>query len=208
MSGHLVAAQKPARIIKEAIDPYRHNFKGGLLWHRLVSLFTLQHKNCESFHLKQLEDFEVFDKYPLRRLLKFDTTVTAQNETASLKVVLNYQHHPTFEGAKSIDAYSLQVIGIFPNLATASAESVAAGTQTISLAGSVEPLTFNLPIPAGATEYLICVKLDGISQGSVMAGHFTKGMSILKVGSVDHAPSARLEHAVKEGEKQAPAPLQ
>src|SRR5690349_22024861 len=135
MNGHLVAAQKPARIIKEAIDAYRHDFKGGMLWHRLVSLFTIQHKNCEGFDFKQLEGFEVYDKYPLQRFLKPDTTVTVQNETASLKVVLNYQHHPAFTGARFIDAYNLQVVGIFPNMATASAETVATSAQTISLEG-------------------------------------------------------------------------
>jgi hypothetical protein len=77
-------------------------------------------------------------------------------------------------------------------MAKTSTESVAANAKTISLAGDLEALTFHLPIPAGATEYLICIKLDGISKGSVMAGHFTKGMSILKVGDLDHKSSSNL----------------
>jgi hypothetical protein len=201
MSGHLVAAQKPARVIKEAIDPYRIDFKGGMLWNRLVSLFTLQHKNNESFNLQQLEGFEIFQQYPLQRFFKIDTTVTAEKETASLKVVLTYKQHPTFPRAKFIDAYSLQVIGIFPNLTAASAESVAADAQIISRTGKVEALSFHLPIPPGATDYLVCVKLDGISKGSVMAGHFTKGMSILKAGTIDHTASRTPEDQAKEYKK-------
>jgi hypothetical protein len=184
MTPHLLAAQQPARMIKDAIDRYRPDFMGGSLWNRLVSLFTRQHSNTGNFSLRQLEGMEVFKQFPLIALVKLNTHVAIDRENGTLNVVLSYSKHPRFPKARSIDAYCFQVICIFPDLITMVARDTDMYSPIISLKSKLKELSFSFPSPVGAHEFIICVKLDGMVKNVMMLGRHTKGMCIVKAGRV------------------------
>jgi hypothetical protein len=194
-SMHLQAARVPAQIIKNALDLYRECFEGGYLWQRLLSLFCKQHKQHYTFDFSALQHMEVHEKFSLARLWEPKVQVCASTGKGALHILLSSRRHPVFAAAKSANGYRVQVVALFPNLATGSATHSALYSAVIPLGhvgkehqhGHREDLSFDLRLPDNAGVCVICIKLEGMVNHTAMAGHSSKGMRIVKVIALSEA---------------------
>lgn len=110
----LLRANVPAKIFKDAIDPYRGELTGGMLWQRLVSMFRKELKEHGACDFAKMERFEIHADYPFKRFLHVEPTIKFEKKKSILKVDLRYDSHPRFVKAKSVSGYRLTVLAYFP----------------------------------------------------------------------------------------------
>jgi hypothetical protein len=183
-SEQLLKSNVPAKIIKDALDAHRQDFKGGLLWQRLVSMFRTQLRETGSFNFHQLGPFEVHEKHPLERFLQVEPKVAVDRKKRKLRVTLSHRDHPDFKKAKYIDGYRLGVIGIFTDGLRHKAKPEAIYTGIISMEEAVSPLVLELPLPPRAKSCLLCIRLDGFIGHNVDRTPVNKGMRVVWSGEV------------------------
>ena len=53
----------PAKLIMDALQPFRENFKGGMIWQRLVKHFAAQAKKGDAYSVAGIEDWDLNDQY-------------------------------------------------------------------------------------------------------------------------------------------------
>jgi hypothetical protein len=183
-SGHLIGANRPAQIIKKALDPHRKNFACGQLWQRLVSVFRQQSRTHGKFDFLALKGVDIHKEYPLHRLISMMVKVAVDHDTSVLLVTLDYHAHPEFTKAKYVDGYRFTVIALYPSLEKNAAITTVATSSVISLDDKVETQQFTLPMPAEAEQYLLCVKLEGMEENRLCEGMPTKGMNLIEAGII------------------------
>jgi len=113
-SKELLKANKPAKILNDAIARYREDFRGGFLWQRIVSMFKKQLKKKGRFDFGQLSEFEVHEKLPLTRIFNPDVKISIDETKGVLILSVSSDNQPTF-GGRYIDGYRLRAIAIFPD---------------------------------------------------------------------------------------------
>jgi hypothetical protein len=176
-SDALVSANVPAKMIKDAIDPFRKNFYDGLLWTRLVSHFkTGVNKNAKPDFLT-LVDFDIHSKNRLSRISKISASLSHNSEGNTLSIALETIVFSKFRN-KKIDGCKLTVIAVFPNLQTKGAKAIETILPVIPLE-KANTKQFDIPVWEGADAVLICVKAEGCEKGVPSAVFKTKGMAIL-----------------------------
>jgi hypothetical protein len=178
----LISANIPAKIIKDAIDPYRGNFVGGTFWQRLVSLFRRQLKESRSIDFGKIGQFEVHEDHPFQRFLSIQPTIEIQRK-AFIHIDVKYDHHPKFK-VKGTDGYRLTVIGIFPDLKKKSAKTIAIESGVMKLTGAIPPLPVQFAIPPRAKSFIICIRIEGCEKDKVVSMRGTTGLQIIASGSV------------------------
>jgi hypothetical protein len=183
-SKRLQSANVPAKIIKDAIDPYRSDFTGGLLWQRLVSIFRKQLRDHGSIDFGKIKPFEIHDDYRFERFLILQSIIKFNSKKSVVHVDIRYDHHPTFKRSSSIDGYRLSVIGIFPDLMKKVATTAAVESEIMRLTGAVTPLSVELDVPVNAESFIVCVKIDGCSKGVVSNTRTTKGLRVVGAGAL------------------------
>jgi hypothetical protein len=155
-----VMANVPAKIFKDAIDPYRGQFVGGTLWSRLVSFFRKQIKTEGTFDFSKLKRFEIHERYPLDSFISAHSTVSTNKKKSKLEVEIRYNHHPQFKKVKYIDGYALTVIGIFPGLKKTPAQTSSVASKVFKMTGPISPFVAELNLPPKAKTYILCLKLE------------------------------------------------
>lgn len=178
-SKKLVKSNVPAKIIKDAIDPYRKDFYDGSLWPRLVSMTNELFGDDGSFDLAKLKPFEIHAGYPLHRLLSLQTNTKVDRKGSKLQVGLSYDMHPAFQKSLPVDGYRLGVIAIYPDLKKQTAKTEIVYSKVIALIQKVAPLTLQVPIPPRAKTFLVCVRIDGCKKGVVYDTLASKGMRVV-----------------------------
>lgn len=179
----LVSANVPAKIFKNAIDPYRSNIMGGTLWQRLVSMFRKQLKDFGSIDFAKIERFEVHADYPFDRFLLLQPTITFEKKNYILHVNMEYDHHPKFK-VKDIDGYRFTVITIFPDLEKKTAKTVAVQSNVIGLSKNISPLQLQLKVPAKAKSFIVCVRIEGYVRDEVSSTRTTNGLCVFGSGVI------------------------
>jgi hypothetical protein len=180
----LLNANVPAKIIKDAIDPYRKHFKGGQLWQRLVSVFRKQLHQYGIVDFCLLPEIEVHEDYPMSRLLHISVEVTSCTENLLLPVRLVCSQAPNFRNPAVLDGYRIGVIGIFPHVELKTADTTVAYAPVMKLNEEPGVLTLNLPVPERATNYVLCVVVEGFESGRPDKSPAKTGMRILKGGKI------------------------
>lgn len=174
----------PAKLIKDALEPFRKDFKGGLLWQKLVSLFMMQYKVSGGFNFSELQNWEIHKEYPLSRLLRFSSItseIDVANGTAILKVC--YHEYPDFK-RKYIDGYRITVLAIYPMLKDKVAVTEVDYDRIRLLNEEHSPVVSRFNIPDGAEVVIFCIKLEGYDKGIVDNSPATKGMQIVRVDEI------------------------
>jgi len=179
----LVSANIPAKIFKDAIDPYRSNIMGGTLWRRLVSMFRKQLKDPGSIDFGKIGRFEIHADYPFERFLFVQPTIKVAKEKPLLHVHVGYDHHPRFR-VNGINGYRFTVIGIFPDLKKQTARTMAIESNVISLSGIIKPLDVQLEIPAKAKSFIVCIRIEGCIGNSVSDTRTTSGLCVFGSGEI------------------------
>jgi len=180
-SSRLLNANVPAKIIKDAIDPYRTHFKGGQLWQRLVSFFRKQLHEQGAVDFSMLPETEVQEHYPLSRLLTIKADASAVSN-GILPVTLSCSGRPQFRNPAGLDGYRIGIIGIFPDITLKSAHTSVVYAPVLKLKNDPGILSLNLSVPVDATDYVLCAVVEGISKAIPNESPATKAMQILKAG--------------------------
>lgn len=174
----LVDALVPAKMIKDALEPYRYDFHGGQMWQRLVSIFKKQLKNYGHPDFHALSNFEIYKEYPLARFIsiRIDTLYDIVNNilTATLRHL-----QPVFAKTEYLTGYRLGLIAIFPNADEAPSEVTY--TEIISRSEPIKDIVLKVSVPPGSSIALLCVKFEGCEHQTVLNTPATKGMAIIKV---------------------------
>lgn len=160
-SALLLSANVPAKILKDAIEPYRRNLSGGMLWQRLVSMFREQLKTKGAFDFASIKAFEISEEYPFDRFLQVASAIKADKKKNKLRINIDYPAHPTFMEAKKVDGYQLTVIGIFPDLKKKTARTTAVESEVIGLTSVIAPMEAQLDVPKNAKSYIVCIRIEG-----------------------------------------------
>jgi hypothetical protein len=179
----LVSANIPAKIIKDAIDPYRGTMLGGTFWQRLLSLFRKQLKESRAIDFANIAPFNVYEDLPFHRFLVIEPSVSLVKKNSILEVTIDYHDHPKFK-VKAVDGYKLTVIGIFPDLKKKLAKTVAVESDVIKITGAISWLHVQLAVPAKATSYVVCIKIEGCAGGKVAGMRMAMAMQIFGSGRV------------------------
>lgn len=180
-SKELQKSNVPAKVIKDALDPYRRNFMGGMMWQRLVSLFRAQYKEHGNFDLSILKGFEIYTPHTLSRFSLFSVT---RIEEACIQVNFYHDQHPVFKKARKANGYCIHAIAVFPDFVNKTSRSVSTASPMIDMEQACKPFTLELTIPPDAQQYLVCLKLEGYQDGVIMDGNTSKGMQIVAAGSL------------------------
>lgn len=184
-SKKLVKSNAPAQIIRDAINPYRKDFYHGPLWQKLVSRTNDASEKDTVFDFSRLKPFEVHPKYPLGRLLDVDEAIKVDRESSKLHVTLSSSTPPFFDKSlDDVDGYRVGVIVLFPDLEKQTAQSGAVYSNMIGLKEKIESLRMELPIPSGATSFLVFVRVDGCVNGEPHHTLAAKGMRMVEAGRV------------------------
>ena len=183
-SKKLVKANLPAQILRNAINPYRQDFRYGPLWQDLVSMTNHALGENGTFDFSKLEPFEIHPKYPLGRILSLTTTATVDPTRSNLQVTLSCEAPPTFDAPVIVDGYRLSVIAIFPDLKKQTAKTEAVHSNIIGLTEKVGPLPVEFSIPRSAKTFLVCVRIDGCKEGKLYGTLGTVGMRMMEAGRV------------------------
>jgi hypothetical protein len=183
----IASANVPAKIFKDAIDPYRDDVPGGQLWQRLVSLFRRQLNDNGKFDFSRMNGFEIHDAHPVERILSLQPTVTADKKKCFLHVTIIYDRHPNFAKVKDIDGYKFTLIAIYPDLKNKTATTVSTESKIISLADPITPLTSKLQIPAKAHTFIVCIKIEACINDRMTKTITTTGLCVIGGGAVGDA---------------------
>ena len=181
-SKQLVGANVPAKIFKDAIDPYRTDIAEGQLWQRLVSIFRRQLNDHGQYDFGRLPQFELHSKHTLGRLLRISTTTSFDKDDSLLQVTINYDLHPKFTKARNVDGYVLSIIGVFPDSKRKTAAARLVTSETIGLTKSPKPVRFQLEVPKRTKCYVVCVKIEGCVNGIPSGFVSTMGMKVVESG--------------------------
>jgi hypothetical protein len=181
----LTKANLPAKIIKDALEPYRVGLKGGQFWQNLVSFFKSQYRNDGTFDFTALADFDIKSKYRLPRLVMFHKVIVEPDRAnAVMNVTLVYEW-PTFGRSKHVTGYRLSVIIIYPDLKKKKAITESGSSPILPLPKKEEGVEktlleqhYKLPLPAKAKEFLFCLKMEGAKGDKVLTSAATMGMVI------------------------------
>jgi hypothetical protein len=180
----VIMANIPAKIFKDAINPYRGEFLGGTLWSRLVSFFRSQLKLDGKFDFSKVERFEIQERYPLDRFINARSTVKIDKKTSKLHAEILYDHHPEFKKVKYIDGYMLTVIGIFPNLKKKTAQTTSLTSSVFKMTEPLTPLLVELNLPPKAKDYMLCLKLDACINGVPTNTRTTTPLCVIDSGKI------------------------
>jgi hypothetical protein len=99
-----------AKAFKDAIDPYRRDFRYGMLWQRLVSLFKKQLQAGGSVDFSILEGEDLNKIHPFSRLFRARTTVIQSGKTLTVTTTSRYTRNLAETRA---DAYEHKMIVLF-----------------------------------------------------------------------------------------------
>lgn len=180
----LLRANVPAKIFKDAIDPYLGQFKTGMLWQRLVSVFRKQLKTQGAIDFGQMERFEIWPDYPLSKFMNVQSAIAFKKEKSLLQVDIAYDGHPAFRKVKSINGYKFTVIGIFPSLKKKTAVTVDAVSEVIAMEGPVAPVRVKLSVPSKSKVFAVCLKIEGCIDGEVSNTRMTEAMCVVGAGGL------------------------
>jgi len=178
----LASAVAPAKLIKDALNPYRQDFYGGQMWQRLVSIFKRQLKIKGTIDFNELTNFEIYKEYPLSRFAIFTLNSQYDKNSSTLTVTLSYPL-PLFKKVTYLTHYRLNIIGLFPF----GDKALTNITSSEVMACQAEPkeIQLTLPVPSEAALALLCIKLEGYENGAPAKGLTTKGMAIVKMMSLE-----------------------
>lgn len=180
----MIGANVPAKVFKDAIDPYRSDLISGSMWPRLVSMFNKLLKEHGVFDFSKVKPFELHETYPFERFLHAVPATKLDKKNGILHVDICYDRHPVFKDVSYIDGYKLSVIALFPHRKRNHASTVLAESGVMRLRGTVSPIGVRFDVPKQAGAWMICLKIDGCEKGQVTNVMATKGMRMVAAGKI------------------------
>jgi len=172
-----------AKVVFDALKPYRGDCYDGGWWSRLVRLLKRHYK------AGQLPDYSLLEGDELHEMHKLDSLMSGLTVELAMKkkevdVQLKYEAHPSFRG-EGITMYTLSVISLFIDRKALKAVTEAVEFEKLKRKGKVMPLVATLALPKKVDVVVVCVKVTGIYEdGDPSHSGAAKGMRIVKVSEL------------------------
>jgi hypothetical protein len=157
----------PAKLILDALKPFRDNFKGGLIWQKLVKHFAAQAKQGESYSVAGIKDWDLNKQYLTSRILTNQVEIKTDDHFTSLEVTVNYEFSKRFlERKKDITAFRISLIFLFPDFKNNEIITIPVVLPDKLLTDS-SPYIFIQQIPLRANSWLVCFKAEPCKNGKL-----------------------------------------
>ena len=187
----LLASAIPAKLIRDALIPFRTNFTGGQLWQKLMKHFARQAKEGRDYSVTGIVNWDLNNEYPTSRLMYPTVKISRTESVSELFVELSYFFNDRFlERKNRITGFQITVIFLFPDFIRN--EIIVIPNQL-----PVKPLednatySFIQPIPEGGESFLVCFKAEACENGFQIkdSGNVNKAMCLLESGFTNNLGS-------------------
>jgi hypothetical protein len=173
-----------AKLVQYGIDPYREDFRGGLMWQRLLSILKRQYKERKDFDLQALKGFEIWKEKPLKRFFRQTLNNLLQFDESEL--VLSFIEYPDFKW-KNIVGMRVEVIVVFADALEMRTETRLVFDDKIKIIkpdGHSRPSPINIPLPVLPGQKIVCLKITGCYIDKVVSDNRLMGMRIIGVSQL------------------------
>jgi len=186
-----------AKVIKDALDPYRQGFRDGSMWSRLVGLFKKHLLQYPTPDFGILENFELYDKVFLHNSCHHETTLAiVRGPETSVRIELTTSASTNLIKFRAT-GYQQTLIGVFLdadyNASTRSEcvmlpirwnKRVATRPRDEYPVADKNQQIAQWPIPAGTKTILVVVKREPCRDGKLIERTKVRGMKVVKVTTV------------------------
>ena len=177
----------PAKLIFDALQPFRENFKGGMIWQRLVKHFAAQAKKGDLYSVTGIEDWDLNGQYLTSRLMTVNVKITPEDDFSNLEIEVNYSFSKRFLERKSdITAFRVTLIFLFPDFRNNKIKTIPFVLPDKLLSDSAL-YSFIVEPPRHANSYLCCFKAEASRNGELYqnSGNANKAMCLIASGTRD-----------------------
>lgn len=178
----------PAKLIMDALQPFRENFKGGMLWQRLVKHFAAQAKKGDTYSVNGIEYWDLNDRYLTSRLMAPDVEIKPNDEFSNLNITINYNFSNRFlERRKDITSFRITLIFLFPDFKNNQMKTNPVVLPDKLLTDSAL-YAFMVEIPPSANSYLVCFKAEAFTNEELnqITPNVDKAMCLIGSGIKDY----------------------
>ena len=176
----------PAKLILDALQPFRENFKGGMLWQRLVKHFAAQAKKGDMYSIVGIEHWDFNAEHLTSRIMAPDVEIKPVADLTDLQVEVNYTFSKRFLERKSdITAFRITFIFLFPDFKNNRIKIIPFVLPDKLLTDSAL-YSFLVQPPRRANSYLCCFKAEACRNGEIQQskGNAGKAMCLLTSGQL------------------------
>jgi hypothetical protein len=187
MKGHserMIGSNAPAKLILDALAPFRTNFKGGQLWQKLLKHFALQAKQFKDYSVLGIAHWDLNLHEPTSRIMAPTVKIEADKNSSILNVTVSYFFGDRFKQRKgNITHFRITIILMFPDFTNNEITTIPVVLPDKLLSDEI-PYSFIVQIPPGATSYLPCFKAEACVNGELTKNsrHVDKVMCLEEAG--------------------------
>lgn len=178
----LLTGSRLARLVKNAIDPYRKPIYDGTLWSRMLSQFYRQAKQSGQLDFRAIEGLEMNREHPLVNIMNFRMASSTDMARTMLHVMFNrIQFHfpPSIQG---IENAVLEPVVLFVDVTGTSVH--AAASPPVSLTLAENQCAFAIGIPENTATVMICLMCKAVVHGQPTNDAGGMGMKIVSVAAL------------------------
>lgn len=173
----------PAKLIMDALNPFRENFKGGMLWQRLVKHFAAQAKKGDAYSVRGIGEWDLNVRYLTSRIMTVIVKITPEDDFSNLHVEVNYTFSTRFLERKSnITAFRVTLIFLYPDFIKHKIKRVPFVLPDKLLSDSAL-YSFIVPVPGKASSYLCCFKAEACKNGELQQNTGNAGIVMCLIAS-------------------------
>ena len=175
----------PAKLIMDALQPFRENFKGGMIWQRLVKHFAAQAKKGEVYSVSGIENWDLNRQHLTSRIMTVSVEIGTEDDFSNLEVEVNYNFSKRFLERKSdITAFRVTLIFLFPDFRNNKIKTIPFVLPDKLLSDSAL-YSFIVELPRHANSYLCCFKAEACRNGELhqKSGNVGKAMCLITSGT-------------------------
>lgn len=179
-------SNSPAKLIHDALAPFRRNFTGGLFWQFLVKHFAAQAKSERKYNIVDIwAPMDVNKEHPMYRLMTTISVNELVDKSSSLmQINVQYKLSERFLSRSLYkDGTQVTIIVMFPDFENHEI-IVKYNEMPIRKLDDADVYSFILDIPESADSYLIFCKAEASENGEVSLSIATKAMQLMKGGSI------------------------
>lgn len=173
----------PAKLIMDALQLFRENFKGGMLWQRLVKHFAAQAKDGSAYSVTGIENWDFNSQYLTSRIMTVSVEITPEDDFSNLEVEVNYTFSRRFLERKSdITAFRITLIFLFPDFRNNTIKTIPFVLPDKLLSDSAL-YSFIVQVPRHANSYLCCFKAEACKNGELHQNSVNVGKAMCLITS-------------------------
>ncbi len=173
----------PAKLIMDALQPFRENFKGGMIWQRLVKHFATQAKKGDAYSVSGIANWDLNTRYLTSRIMGVSDDIKPAEDFSNLEVSLNYTFSQRFMERKSdISAFRITLIFLFPDFKNNKIKTIYF-VMPDKLLNDTSPYSFMVEVPRRANSYLCCFKAEACRNGEPIQNKQNIGKAMCLIAS-------------------------